>query len=110
MLYRKLRFSNKTLKQNQTPRVSLSYFYFRTGMKGPICFISHLPKAALVHGPKFRSYLLPNQDMSCTNYVFQLVFCEEEIFEFQILCHKFYKIKYCLLREKQLLRFFLIHA
>lgn len=72
MLYRKFRFSNRTLKRKQTPQISLIYFYFRTGMKGPICFISYLPKAALIHGPKFKSYLLPNQDMCSTNFVFQL--------------------------------------
>lgn len=57
MLYRKFRFPNKTLKQTQTPPILLIYFYFRTGMKGPICFVSYFPKAVLIHGPKFRSYL-----------------------------------------------------
>lgn len=70
MLHRKFRFFNKALKQ--TPQIPLIYFYFRTRMKGLVCFISYLPKAVLIHASEFRSYLLPNQDTCSTNRVFQL--------------------------------------
>lgn len=119
MLYRKFRFSNKTLKQNQTPQISLIYFYFRTRMKGPICFISYLPKAALIHDTKFRSYLLPNQNTYSTNFAFQSYSNLYSVKRKRYLNSSFCVINFTkqsfgeihsLLREKQLLRVCLTHA